>query len=994
MTGLVKKISAIVAVLLAFAQAAPAFPGQPESHFLSTHTAVGRNMGDGLPANYVDDIFRDDAGLVWIATSGGGLCRYDGYSFLTFSANSQPHLKSNFVRVVAQDRFRRLWVATEGGLDVISLETLQKCSFPETEAFEYQFCSHLACDASGAVWVKTGDTIRRISFNEDGSIERVAEFSDSRISQPNLMIYDVDGDGTVWACIGGKLFKLTPSADGFIRPVPILEDFSIGAGTYVSGFLKKENEIWISTAEGLYRRALSGGQWRHYTHSPSDPGSLSQDFVTDLAVTPDRELLVATLKGINIYNPVEDNFERVAMQQIFQGERYNSSEFINCVRVYGDQIWVGTETAGLMQICSRRLSLKNYVNDPADRGSLSPGPVNVIHEDQEGRLWVGNVESGLNIIDLQSGTGNGWTHFTRENSGLAHNSISSLCPDASGRMWVGTWGGGIDIVTAGKGRRPSISITGHLSDSLAYIGAMAMDSVNNLMWIGTNTGIFYYDFSDGRIWPALHRQTWGCIGVCADSRGRLWMGSQEGLFIFDLNARSGRGECAFPFENYRFKLDNPDSRIIEKICCITEASDGSIWLGSMSNGLYHATTDESSGMISYRNYGYTDGLSSDIVKGILEDESGDIWVSTVNGLSRLTAEGNFINYSDRDGLYSHQFYWNAACRTREGDLCFGQVDGLTVIDPHHIYSDTHHSPLRIINVTIDGKSSPSPYIDRLRLHERNRSVEIEFSALTFDADATSGAGDKVHYSYLMEGIDRDWVKLPPNRHHLLYTSMHSGKYRLHLRAFGPSGVEISRMVLPITVKPYFYNTWWFYLAVVAAVAAGMLVILKVRLRNLERQRQELQAMVEERTKEISRQNRILTRQIEELASHQILLSSENRDQADTPEDLFITKALQVIREHYKDTELDVTAFCSAMGMSKTYLNTRMQEALGQSIGQFIRTYRLSIAKEMLINNREDKHLNISEIAYECGFNDPKYFTRCFTKEFGISPAAFQKGSEQ
>ena len=74
-----------------------------------------------------------------------------------------------------------------------------------------------------------------------------------------------------------------------------------------------------------------------------------------------------------------------------------------------------------------------------------------------------------------------------------------------------------------------------------------------------------------------------------------------------------------------------------------------------------------------------------------------------------------------------------------------------------------------------------------------------------------------------------------------------------------------------------------------------------------------------------------------------------------------------------------------MGMSRSQLNEKIQQTLGQSIAQFIRTYRLNVAKEMICNGTNDD-MNISEIAYEVGFNDPKYFTRCFTKEFNATPS--------
>ena len=88
---------------------------------------------------------------------------------------------------------------------------------------------------------------------------------------------------------------------------------------------------------------------------------------------------------------------------------------------------------------------------------------------------------------------------------------------------------------------------------------------------------------------------------------------------------------------------------------------------------------------------------------------------------------------------------------------------------------------------------------------------------------------------------------------------------------------------------------------------------------------------------------------------------------------------------YKDPELDVYALAEAMGMSRSLLNDKIQQALGQSIAQFIRTYRLNVAKEMICNGTH-KDMNISEIAYEVGFNDPKYFTRCFTQEFSATPS--------
>ena len=118
-----------------------------------------------------------------------------------------------------------------------------------------------------------------------------------------------------------------------------------------------------------------------------------------------------------------------------------------------------------------------------------------------------------------------------------------------------------------------------------------------------------------------------------------------------------------------------------------------------------------------------------------------------------------------------------------------------------------------------------------------------------------------------------------------------------------------------------------------------------------------------------------------IASHNTLLSSslENRDTD------FSRKLLDAIQQMYKDPDLDVQTFADTMGMSRSLLNDKIQLTFSQSIAQFIRTYRLNVAKEMICNGT-NKDMNISEIAYEVGFNDPKYFTRCFTKEFNATPS--------
>ena len=101
---------------------------------------------------------------------------------------------------------------------------------------------------------------------------------------------------------------------------------------------------------------------------------------------------------------------------------------------------------------------------------------------------------------------------------------------------------------------------------------------------------------------------------------------------------------------------------------------------------------------------------------------------------------------------------------------------------------------------------------------------------------------------------------------------------------------------------------------------------------------------------------------------------------------FINQVMEAIKEHYKNPYFEVSDFSEAVGVSKSLLNKKLQSLIGQSAGQFIRNYRLNTARELLLKNRETKQMNIAEIAYEVGFNDPKYFARCFSKQFNMTPS--------
>ena len=99
------------------------------------------------------------------------------------------------------------------------------------------------------------------------------------------------------------------------------------------------------------------------------------------------------------------------------------------------------------------------------------------------------------------------------------------------------------------------------------------------------------------------------------------------------------------------------------------------------------------------------------------------------------------------------------------------------------------------------------------------------------------------------------------------------------------------------------------------------------------------------------------------------------------------RALDFMKQIYADAEYDLERFVHDMGYSKTLVNQKLQALTGQSFGQFMKTYLLNFSRQLLVGEGLD--MNISEIAYAVGFNDPKYFTKWFKRQFGMLPSALR-----
>ena len=616
-----------------------------------------------------------------------------------------------------------------------------------------------------------------------------------------------------------------------------------------------------------------------------------------------------------------------------------------------------------------------------------------MYVEPEGVLWVGTVEGGLN---RKAKGEESFTHYTKQNSGLAHNSVSTLAADRQGRLWIGTWGGGVCLLDMKNPQRINrLELTEEQMRLTNFVGALAYDPINDGMWIGSNDGMFFYRYATSELEDPFEgcRNVRGCIGSIITRDGWLWMGCMQGVRVVNLrNRKNGQ------FENrgIMHRLDDPHSRIVDKISSFCESDDGTLWLGSNGYGLYRRVLGDD-GQEQFEALTQEDGLVYNGVKGIVEDRNGRLWITTQNGLSVYDPQQEaFNNYSQYDGLINPHFYWNSAVKDSSGIIYLGSEGGLIeVLGENTDVSYQGHLTFTSLMVDNQEVQAGSDILDDdiskagiVRLKESNRSFSISFSALDFGHE-TQGV-----YSYRMKGFEKDWTILKPGQHSVRYSALPVGNYTFEVSYKSALMAGVSDTIsVDIVVRPFFWNSWWFRLLLGLLLIGLIIYGYNSRVAELKRREAEqLLSPIREVLEESEDPRQLQTRIRNILDNQQRYRNSVSKSvEADKEELLkstkpFMERVMEVMEHNYMNSEFGVQEFCDALGMSRSVASKHLNVEAGLPVGQFIKNYRLNMAKEML--SAKTGNRNITEIAYAVGFNDPKYFTRCFTKMFGVNPSSW------
>ena len=621
-------------------------------------------------------------------------------------------------------------------------------------------------------------------------------------------------------------------------------------------------------------------------------------------------------------------------------------------------LWVGTDV-GLQRLSDKRLFLNGQ-------------SIWHLQLDRGGNLWAGTYFDGVFFfnpsIDYYSTIALPFEHFPV---------ISHILPLPNRRLVLSTEGDGLYVID-GDG-----SIAAHAD--IPNIKATYYDPRRKALYLGTHLhGLYVLSLEDVLAAkrgqkirlemehydvPFPHRNGCQIIRSIVPSGDSLLLGTHNGVYVFRHQKRTFRplsealdrempqtvnmvlsadGKHLYIGGGKLIRYDlTTDSVVVQDIPFgdiekLLFDQYGRLWIGTDGNGVWECTlADTVTSVVAYSSR--TCGLQNDYIRNMLLTPLGHIMVVTTRGYSIIQSHdgGNgegypVVNYSPGTYLPLSSLYNGGVALSPQGEILLAGMDGMIKFREEHL----HQLPVSPTIVL----EPPYQYEDEITLPYGQRDVSLHYSILTnnlFPENLLLRYNIVCRYNEATQHLT-DWVG------DVRLLNLPYGMNDLALQVTDRTGNILTERELKIRVLPPVYLSWpailCYVLLVLGAIVGGGVYLRRRFLKALERQ--------------------------------------EKRQWVEMREtiDAYIDK-------HLSDAELNVAQLCKQLGIGRTRLFQVFRDVYDASPQQVIAERRLQLAAEWLKNKPE---CNISEIAYDLGFQSPKYFSHCFKERWGMTPSAYRK----
>ena len=734
---------------------------------------------NGLPQNTVHAIAQTSDGYIWIGTEEG-LARFDGVKFTVFDKQNTPEIKSNYIRSLLADRQGALWIGTAQGL--VRMLNGKFTLFTRDDGLPSETIHAVYEDRERNLWVATANGLGLL---KSGGLTTFT--TKERLISGSIQALLEDSDGALWIATPYGVGRIK---DGKFTNYTVRD--GLGGNSVRAIQQDRSGRIWFGSLGGL--TSLEGNRFTTYTTRDGLPN----DRVISLQPDRDGGLLIGTAGGLC-------RFSDGRFTGFNAGEALATSTILSLLEDLEGNVWIGTESGGINLL--KETKFTTYTA----RNGLSNDLVKSIYEDHDGSVWIGTDGGGLNL--LRNGKLTAYT--TRDK--LASNVVLSLAGDNAGNLWIGT-PDGLNRLSQGK------FTTYTSADGLANndVRSIYLDRRGDL-WIGTRGGLTKLHNGVFKTFTEVDGLPNDLVNtVYEDSKANLWIGTFGGL------ARLTNEEFT--------SFTTADGLSSDAVISLHEDSDGTLWIGTNGGGLNRMRDGK------FTTYTTSNGLLDDVVYRILEDGQNNLWLSCRKGIFHISkkeldefSKGTIrsiapVAYGTADGMTTRECSGGgdpAGWRGSDGKLWFPTIKGVAMIDPERLRTNSHAPPVVIEQIRIDEQSfAPS---ERLELPAGTTRFDLYYTAPSFVAP------EKVRFKYKLDGFDQDWID-SGTRRIAYYTNLRPGAYTFRVIASNNDGVwNQTGAAVSLYLKPYFYQTYWFYAVCLLALVLLAWLLFRLRVRGMQAQ---------------------------------------------------------------------------------------------------------------------------------------------------------------
>lgn len=776
---------------------------------------------NGLSHNRVNHIFKDSNGFMWFSTASG-LNRYDGYKFKVFfhNPNDEYSLPDNLVSSVQEDINGRLWIHTANGYTVFNpeKEKFEKSTMLLQEMGITSPADLIFIDQDKNIWCYVAisglyryhaGSGQLVFFPQNGQLGNLS-------SGPITDFTESESD-YLFVFQSGLIQYMDKSTLRIYRSDSYIQHQQHSNAQNFRAFVDSENDLWIYSDMPLGTWCYNSRQkeWKSMGSKKSDfPFFLSSDMIQDIVQDSTGLIWMATDHGgIDIIDKKANKLTN--LQNQLYNERSIAHNSINCI--YADQediMWVGTYKNGISYFSESMYKFGidhlHYFNKI---DQFKPD-VNSIIKDQNENIWIGSNGSGLVQLDKKSGATHLYSHDPSDNSTLTSNVIVSLCAAKNGKLWIGTYLSGMDCFDGKKFLHYRHDPND--SNSLANDNVWSIvEDRSGMIWIGTLGGGLQRLNPDNGQFTTFNNSTTQQLSsefissIFVGKDDRLILGTAIGVTIFDIKSER------FEILQSNRKGDQVFTNL--NVNHVYEDSRGLIWVGTRDGlNIWDPKQDQITQLYK------SDGLAGNVISGIIEDNQHNMWITTSNGVSNIVVQVHsvtgkyhfsFVNYREEDGLQSHEFNLRSIFKTPDGEILLGGTKGFNYFNPENIRYNTTlpkvlFTGLRLFNEEVEvgavyqGNRILESELNRVKevtFKYRQNVFSVEFSAMNYVLP------EKTTFAYMLEGFNKDWLIADNGVHSVTYTNLAPGNYTLRVKAANSDGFwSEESTVLHIRIKPPFW----------------------------------------------------------------------------------------------------------------------------------------------------------------------------------------------